>query len=231
MIIGISTCCVCSDLVPVSPRLLDSLRQLGCNAVEFSSVSELAALEKYGSELVAGFQFASIHAPTDITYANDRPTRDLLERLCSIQLSLNLDSIVLHPDIVQDWNLLRESGLPFAVENMDHNKSFGKSVEDIVPILDCYDFRFVLDVNHVFTNDPSMVLASRFCSELGPRLSHVHLSGFESLHDPLFRTDQAEIVAAVPANTPIILESILVDIGELAAELQYVKNHLSITEA
>ena len=184
-------------------------------------------LEFAGTNLVQDFDFVSLHARTDVTYANDDSTIALLERLRGLHLRLGLDSVVFHPDVVEDWRLIRESGLPVSVENMDRNKSFGKTAHEVAAIVENNDFRLVLDVNHAYTNDPSLELAAEFRRLLGNRISHVHLSGFQSLHEPLFRTDQPEIVRAVPPEVPIILEGAFGDLSDLTAEIRYVQDQLA----
>jgi hypothetical protein len=85
----------------------------------------------------------------------------------------------------------------------------------------------VLDLNHCFTNDPSMRLAAEMYAAFGKRISMVHISGFEKLHEPLSRTKQLEILTAIPdKNLPIIIESGCDNIEEAKKEYEYIKNFL-----
>lgn len=83
-------------------------------------------------------------------------------------------------------------------------------------------FRFVLDVNHVFTNDATMRLAQEFYDRVGRRLAEIHLSGYAGYHEPLHYTRQTKIIAAIRDwNVPIIIESELSP-ATLETELKYI---------
>jgi hypothetical protein len=165
-----------------------------------------------------------LHLPTRFA---DEEMKDNLPLIKQISDKFNLDSIVVHTDRITNWNILAESNLPIAIENMDHQKDSGKTVADIANILDKYDFKFVLDVNHCFVNDASLKLVDDFLDNFEDRLAEIHLSGFEILHDPLFKTNQKEFVEKIAhLDTPIIIESPLHNTEEARQELNYVKDLL-----
>ena len=83
-------------------------------------------------------------------------------------------------------------------------------------------FRFVLDVNHVFTNDETMRLAEELYERVGRRLAEIHLSGYAGYHEPLHYTKQTKIIAAIrDFNVPVIIESVLSP-ETLEIELRYI---------
>ena len=84
------------------------------------------------------------------------------------------------------------------------------------------NWKLVLDVNHCFTNDATFALTRDFYQRLGDRIVQIHLSGFQTLHEPLFLTRQKEIVYNIENSTvPIIIESILAP-ADLEREREYI---------
>ena len=110
---------------------------------------------------------------------------------------------------------------------MDWKQERGKYVDSMQAIFEKIDAGMVLDLNHCYTNDPSMRLAKEMTDEFGTRISQIHLSGFETDHDLLFKTKQTEIMdAIVDKNLPIIIESICETVEDVKAEFKYVKKYL-----
>ena len=142
----------------------------------------------------------------------------------------DIRNIVVHPDTVVDWEVfLQYADLPISIENMDDQKNFWKTIEDIASILEKYDFGLTLDVQHCFTNDPSMQLAKDFHEKFSDRIVEYHLSGYdpEKLHYTLFKTEQDIIIDHVLLkDKPIILESCMENYDEGKMELEYVLERL-----
>lgn len=226
MIIGFSTPSFHRRRESLTESTLLRMREIGCNAVEFALRQEIDTLLDLELSALDGFEFVSVHAPA-MRYGDDPKTLALLSMLEKVHARLDLKALTLHPDLVEDWSVIRASQLPWAIENMDCQKSFGRTVEELDRVVSDTGFPVVLDVNHVFTNDPSMALAEDFKRTYSGRISHVHVSGFSTLHDPLFRTNQPEILDAVPAGLPIIIESGMESDRDVVRELEHIRAALA----
>lgn len=223
MLLGFSTGSLYKTHELISKEAFEAIRSLGCNAIELNCRNEdeiLKLLTTIKPNDLAGFEYVSLHAP-NVVNVN---TLELLQRAQEI---FHFKAIVIHPDEVENWEIFSRFELPFAIENMDWRKERGKYVDSLQTVFEKMDSKMVLDVNHCFTNDPSMLLAKDMVAEFGSRISQVHLSGFETFHEPLFKTGQVEIMDAIPdKNLPIIIESGCETIEDAKKEFEYVKNYL-----
>jgi len=223
MLLGFSTGCLYKTHESVSKETFAVFRTLGCNAIEINCLED-KDLEKLISEIkprdLEGFSYISLHAPMITNIGT-------LERLQKAQDIFHFNLIVIHPDEVESWNIFSKFTFPAAIENMDWKKEIGKYTESRQDIFSKFDAPLVLDLNHCKTNDPSMMLAQEMKEAFKGRIAEIHLSGFEHLHEPLFKTKQLEILAAIPdKNLPIILEGVCETVEDLKKEYEYVKNFL-----
>ncbi len=191
------------------------IKKLGCKVIELGFVKAdnffSNQLEKIEKPDLERFEYVSFHAPK-FNYENNEETKNILKRISKFHKTIRqLDLVVFHPDTVKDFSIFNKIDFNVGFENMDRRKESCRSVDDIeVVLLKDQKFRFVLDINHAYTNDPTMKLAEEFYKRLGNKITQIHLSGFKDLHDPLFETKQLEIIKAVQdLNAPIIIESIL----------------------
>ena len=150
----------------------------------------------------------------------------ILHKLEKIHHKHNLQNIVFHADIIDDWDWFNSfNKMPLSVENMDKRKNFGKSIKDMGSILDKYDFKLTLGLQHCFENDPTGKLAEDFQEVFEGRVVEYHLSGYDEkeIHYPLFRTKQDEIISWIKdKGLPIIIESPFDAMGEQSLELKYI---------
>lgn len=206
------------------------VRAAGCNAVELGLINfdrfKTDWLDELSEEDFVGFEWISVHS-SKITYGNNPDTRYIFDKLARLNKLVSLDCIVIHPDIVEDFSVFQNTDLPFAFENMDKRKESFQTPEELDELTKKYGFnKFVLDVNHIFTVDPTMELAKRFYEIVGDRIVEIQVSGYKTLHDPFVETQQTNIIKAVQnPNVPIIDEAkIAADI--LEAEREFVLKHL-----
>ncbi len=205
-------------------------KSLGCCAVELNYVRlhdllaadfEAEALRK----LLDGFDWVSLHAPVKVNYGAPKNSydREIFAKIQKLHEMRLLDLVVFHPETVADFAPFKDLNFPVAFENMDNRKGSCRSAEDIVKILSISEsFWFVLDVNHVCTNDPTMNLADEFYNQAGHRLKEIHLSGYAGYHEPLHVTRQSGIVGAIKRfDVPIIIESV-VSPETLDREMDYI---------
>jgi len=136
-------------------------RFLELTAMGDSPIAEVAGLD------VTGFARVSVHAPvTGLTAA----------KLVALPFRHDL---ILHPDIWRD-DELEQLGGRAVFENMDVNKPYGRTVDDLREVFARFpQAGLCLDVAHVWTNDPSLALGHDLLDEHGSRLRQLHVSGIE----------------------------------------------------
>lgn len=199
---------------------------LGATAIELS-FSTLSQLENFKltpeiTSNVEKYDYVSIHAPfNEINYGSNKETDKLIEQLKYLCKALPVDGIVLHPDVVDDFQKMENSGLPFLIENMDKRKIFGTNPEQFKKLAKDYNFGFVLDIQHAYEHDPSMKLAGEFIEVMGKRLKEMHVSGCTEAgrHLPTYVSDNKQSIAKIlklGINIPKILE------GRLEGNIQQV---------
>jgi len=205
-------------------------KKCGCQAVELSynSLDRTDWLDKLTLEDFIDFDFISLHAPTRFLYKNNKETNKLLVKLQNLHKKFNFNIIVLHSDIILDWDVFKKYDLPIAIENMDNRKESGKTVEDLKEIFERNDIKMVLDINHCYVNDNSLKLVKEMYDNFKDRIVEIHLSGFEAFHDLLYKTKQIEFIKSLPnKNIPVIIESMIDSIVDIKKEFDYIKKNLN----
>jgi hypothetical protein len=160
-------------------------------AVELSALSgpELEPLLEYLDRLAQPlpFIYVSVHGPAKHLVVSEL---ELVEQLS--RLPTQVQSVVLHPDVLKDVDALRSLGPLVVLENMDHRSTTARTVSELVKFFDALpEAGFCLDVAHITAIDPTMRLAHELLDAFGGRLREVHISSFErdpARHVPL--TDQ-----------------------------------------
>lgn len=207
-------------------------RKIGANAIEIMvyDMDEAPRLLQLDQKDFAGFRYVSIHAPSFDRFDTNsmikfRLTLDIFEEFCA---KVRVNAIVFHPDQIGEWAIFENYTFPVLIENMDWRKDIGKYVESMQEIFEKADAPMVLDLNHCFTNDPTMHLAEDMVKHFKDRIYEIHLSGFEKFHEPLFQTGQVEILAAIPdKNMPVIIESVCATLEDAKKEFEYVRAFLN----
>jgi len=205
---------------------LEIIKDIGCNALELGFVKlnriEEGWLDKISKEDIAPFRYVSFHAPK-FNYGNNRKTEEIFQKIEKIDAIRKLDLVVFHPDCIEDFDVFKSATFNIAFENMDDRKESCKRPEDLEHILSRDNrYKMVLDVNHIYSNDPSMGLAKEFYTKLGPKIAQIHLSGHAGCHDPIFKTKQTEIIKSIQNfDIPIIIES-TVSSEEISKERDYI---------
>jgi hypothetical protein len=231
MLLGFSTGCLHKTHDRLSPATFEILRKIGANAIELMvhNLDEAERLLALVPEDLLHFEYISIHAPSFDSFnaeeiAKFRNTLSIFEKVAK---KIKIDAIVIHPDLIRDWEVFAEYDLPIKLENMDWRKEVGKYVDSMQAIFEKFDAPMVLDLNHCYTNDPTMHLAKEMFETFGSRIEEIHLSGFEQFHEPLFKTKQLEIMDAIAnKNLPIIIESEFETVQEAQKEFKYVQKYL-----
>ena len=232
IIIGFTLGVVKHFMEPMSNETLQMFLDAGANALEISFI-KLERLEKIPLleiNLIKKFKHVSIHLPK-IEYRNDKATKDILEKISGFATKINAVVLVLHPDLVKEWQVIEDLGLPIGIENMNASKETGKTVEQLTRIFKSHDLKFVLDTNHVYSVDSSMKLNGDMINAFSHRLVEVHASATskEEDHISFLNAHQEFLIKAIPAHVPIILETAIHDecsASRLKKELSYVKKFL-----
>lgn len=231
MILGFSTCSLYQTHDPLSAETFDVFRKIGANAIEIMvhSMDDAPRLLNLEQKDLAGFRWVSVHAPSFDRFDTNsvikfRQTLEILEQFCQ---KIKVNSIVFHPDQIGEWAIFENYTFPVLIENMDWRKEVGKYTDSMKEIFEKADAPMVFDLNHCYTNDPTMHLAEEMVENFRDRIFEIHLSGFEKFHEPLFQTQQIEILNAIyNKEMPIIIESVCNTVEDAKQEFEYVKKHL-----
>lgn len=170
----------------------------------------------------------SIHLPSDVRYANDDVTKAVLDKAFELYQAIGAELVVVHPDLIDSTELFGQYPMNFSAENMDcRNKAF-KNVDDLKKFFEENDsWGMVLDLNHCFSNDPSMKLADEFIAEFRARIKQLHISGYAGYHEPLYQTQQLIILDyAKQLDVPMVIESTFDAIEEVKTEFEYITGYL-----
>lgn len=203
------------------------------DAVELSALRdhELPALVGALPTLdLSGFTYVSFHAPSKLQSLDEKLVFELLRQLPATW------PIVAHPEILRTPALWRRFGDRLCLENMDHRKSTGRTVDELHALFEIYpDATFCLDLGHARQIDPTMASALLMLRTFGNRLRQLHVSdvGSRGEHLPLGVTARhsfALVAHQVPADCPLIIESIVAPEG-IERELDAVSGALELTPA
>lgn len=229
MLLGFSTGCLHKTHNTLAKETLLIFREMGCNAIEImwrDAEDDLMKILELDDEFWKQFKHISLHTPAFDAYS-DVKIAELLETIAKVHEKINFQMVVIHPYEAMNWDIFRQVDLPFAIENMDWRKDFGKYADSLKDIFSKFDVSMALDLNHCYTNDPSMKLSEELANTFGDRIKEIYLSGFGTYHDPIYKTKQKEILEAIPGNNfPIIIESVCETIEDVKNEFEYVKNYL-----
>ena len=216
---GFSTGCLYKLDIDVYERI-KLYNQLGASALEimFNDPGQMDNF-KASKEVVRDiekFEFVSLHAPNDKNskYNLTLQSKRMIEKLKYLCGEFEVSGIVFHPNTIENFSVLEKSGLPILLENMDSRNQVGITPEYFEKIKNNYDFRFVLDLQHVYENDSSMELVQDYIQAMGNRLKHLHLSGqtdFSGHYPTYFSSNKEAIenVLSIGINIPKISEGVL----------------------
>ncbi len=154
--------------------------------------------------------------------------------------SFGASAALTHPEKVDGeypwevYQMFLNKGVPLAIENMDKNKTSGFVLNELVDLVAKANCGFVLDLQHAFEHDPSMVYAQELLDAFSDRIVHYHVSGQteDNNHALVCRADNnREIVdflnkALARKNAPVILEGEYSGPDELQKELKFLRKAL-----
>ncbi|MDX1984584.1 MAG: hypothetical protein SFV51_30210 [Bryobacteraceae bacterium] len=203
-------------------RGLAMTRAAGCPAVELSALRQpelFPMLDALDSLDLTGFQYISIHAPSQMTPEFEQAAceRLLAERWRNWP-------IVIHPDAITAFALWRRFGSLLCVENMDKRKAIGRTARELNLIFQQLpEASLCFDIGHVRQVDPTMTESYLILRDHGARLRQVHISevSTNNRHNRLSMLSIMAMPAAahrIPADVPLIIESPVTQ-AEMADEI------------
>ncbi len=209
-----------------APKHVDSLLGLGDDDIMF---------RQYLSR-VNNLDYLSCHLPCNICYRYESSNveRILQNVIVFSGMTKLVKYVVLHPDLVVDWEIFDDFSIPIAIENMDNRKNTFRTLQELRDFFQKYpQFKLVFDVQHWIVNNNDISAIPDIITEFSDKLVGVHLSGVgqsNKYHVPVSRANHRELVESLcdlPAYIPIILEGVCTDIDEMEHEFDYVTNILT----
>lgn len=195
---------------------------------KYSAIEIHSFNENLNDKLFANFSYISLHAPAFI--GNLNKDLEILRKIEKIVKKFNIANIVIHPDTVKNWSIFQDfQHLPISLENMDSDKKSFKTVVDFEKLFETYDFNITLDLNHIYSNDPSMYLAKSFQEKYPDKIVQYHISAYSQTkkHKALYSSHQLEILQFLLfKDRPIIIESEFNDVKQASLEYNYICKNL-----
>ncbi len=211
-------------------KLLEDMLDAGCKAIELHMPEHSRLDDPTLLSLIGHFNYRAIHTSDLHSPQEDAKALAYYQELAQ---KIGAASITIHPHTMEHWGWVADYfGDAASFENMDCFKLFGKSPEAMQQILGEHPTaRWTFDLNHVYTNDPSLSQVSDFYSQLGDP-GHYHISGFKDAslpHTTLHMTRQDDIIDRIATSAPVIIESLgIKDIHLFRDELAYVAQRMSV---
>lgn len=217
---------------------LNKLLSIGCNAIELhpkmNSLDDFDLSEKSVNLLNNKFDYVSLHAPArNFKINNSISSKEIFKKIDELIKKVSIKNVIIHPDIIEDFNILKDKDWPISLENMDCRKKDGRYVRELEIVFNKVpSANLVLDLNHCYTNDMEMKLADEILNKFSSRIVEYHISAYvgeDKLHQP-FSTSNCDIILSKVSNknTPLIIE-VITDVlsnEELTRELSYIKAKL-----
>jgi hypothetical protein len=180
-------------------------------AIELSALREeelQPLMEALDSLDLQQFSYVSIHAPSKLVALSEQAAVELLGP--AIRRGW---PIVVHPDVIEDFDLWNELGEILCIENMDKRKRVGRTAQELaLYFARLPQARLCFDIGHACQVDPTMCEAETILEAYQDRVRQVHMSlvNTNSGHE---RMNYGSLVAfkrvahRIPKGVPIILET------------------------
>jgi hypothetical protein len=202
------------------------------------SVIELSALRQNELAPLIGaldsldlsfFKYISFHAPSQLEQGTEKEVVTLL-----LEVVRRRWPVIVHPDVMEDFDLWGSLDELLFVENMDKRKSVGRTASELAVVFERLPKAFLcLDLGHARQVDPTMSEAALILERFGSRLGQLHISDVNSrsTHDPLTAGALmafSRIAHLIPDEVPIVLES-PVGSAQVKVEMELARAALSLS--
>lgn len=119
--------------------------------------------------LLKKYKFCSFHLPT-------KGYKKWIRDLNKYQNQLRLNHLVIHPNEVKDWSILKGSKIPLLIENNDKYKKTFRTAEEMEKLLKKFSgLKMCLDVCHLEDQFPGQT--PKWLNQFKNHLAEIHLSG------------------------------------------------------
>jgi len=201
----------------------------GLNAVELSALREtevaglLAAIDGMPPQRL---DFVSFHAPSSLQRISDK---ELIQQLQPI-----FDRgwpVIVHPDIIRDFDIWASLGSRILLENMDQRKPIGRNARELRQLfVRLPEAGLCFDIAHARQVDPTMSIAVEILTEFSDRLAELHISEVDSgsrhvAISQLAMKSYQRISSLIPEHVPVIIESMICE-ADIPGEVEVVRASL-----
>lgn len=195
------------------------LKDIECNCIELSALreSELDLLvDTINNTDLSKYKYISAHAPSK--FSNEK---EIVEKLHKIRKGIN---IIVHPDVIKDFDLWIPFGKRLCIENMDGRKNIGRTVDELQTIFDYIPgASFCFDIGHARQIDKSMREAELMLNIFYDRMRQIHISEVDDnyKHNCISKeclNDFKKVADRIP-NVPFIIESVSVNKTKINKEI------------
>ncbi len=210
MIFGFSTGSLAKGDFKEALRILESVTN-SILAIELSTLreNELPVLiEALPTLSLENYSHISVHAPSKIINLSEDEIINYLLKVTEFNFP-----IIVHPDIIVNFEKWKVFGALLCIENMDKRKAIGRTSEDLKFIFDNLpDASFCLDIAHAKQIDQTMAECVKMLRMFSHKLIQFHISDVTSdcNHVPINLEaieSYRKVSTLVPKNIPFIIES------------------------
>jgi hypothetical protein len=190
---------------------LNSLKGKGTDAVELSALRErelIPLIDALSSLDLRGFRHISLHVPSSM-----KPGFEAIAATRLREVAAKGWLIVIHPDVIEQYDRWVNFGDRLCVENMDKRKPIGQTANQLQAIFDKLpSASFCMDLGHARQVDPTMTEAFLILRRFRTRLKQLHISEVNSDSRHAELTLEAcmafkKVSELIPEDVPVILES------------------------
>jgi len=208
MVVGFSTGSLALGNVRLGLQMVEGHATV---AVELSALreEELAPLVESLDELdLAGFRYISLHAPSKLKTMSESEVVRLLRPVAQRGWP-----VIVHPDVISDFDEWRTLGGRLCIENMDKRKRTGRTASELAVFFGEFpEATLCFDIGHARQIDPTMCEADAILRQFSGRIQQIHLSLVNSQggHEPLNYESMLafrRVSRLLPKDVPIILET------------------------
>jgi hypothetical protein len=228
--IGVSTGWMYANGISNISEQEDFLSQAGADGCEIFIKWEKKRLDSIRKGMFSGFSMRNIHLPT---YTEEIGLDRYCELVSSLHHTCSPEIMVLHPNNVplEVFERLSNLKLPIAIENMDHRKKNGKDINELKSICAKYNFKFVLDIQHAYEYDETMLYNQKLLDALDNKLVYCHISGQKgnNFHALVHMSEnKCAIISGVKKileknKVPLIIEGSYYAVEDLKKEIDFLK--------
>lgn len=206
----------------------------GVDAIELSALREHeldGAIEALPLLDNSQFKYRSFHAPSLLDSMSDAELVRKLQPVFERKIP-----VVLHPDVINDFEPWKSVDELLLLENMDRRKPTGRTASEMIPFFkELPGAKLCFDIGHARQIDSSMGIGLQILLRFRNRLGEVHISevNWDCKHIAISTSAAIgfrKLASKIPFETPIIIESV-VEENEINSEMQMVRKCLSSTES